>query len=69
MSDFEEFDPCSECKGQGVVPETRRAPGWARMHNERVRNYRGGPRPNVHDFDQTVFVKCPRCKGSGDEGE
>ena len=59
---------CRECGGRRVILDTRRVAGWGRMHNDAVRNYRGGPRPNMRtDYNEVVRITCPWCEGSGQE--
>ncbi|HEY1292869.1 MAG TPA: hypothetical protein VGJ60_07320 [Chloroflexota bacterium] len=57
-------ESCPNCGGRGYTTETRRVRGYGALHNERVRNYRGGPRPNLRtDYNESYRERCPLCDG------
>jgi hypothetical protein len=50
---------CLTCDGRGWYWDTRRQRGWGVLHNERVRNYSGGPRPNMRtDYNESFRQRC-----------
>jgi len=61
---------CQTCQGRGYIKVRRRVRGWRAIHNARVRNYRGGPRPNSDTDDclfETVEIPCPDCASQASE--
>lgn len=49
---------CEECKDLGFTEQKRYIRGYKAIHNQRVRNYSGGRRPNVNDLKEPVYVPC-----------
>jgi hypothetical protein len=57
---------CAHCKDEGYTIQRRYIRGYKAIHNKRVRNYRGGPRPKSTDLKEEVYVACPYCE-AGEE--
>jgi hypothetical protein len=52
-------ETCPKCDGRGYTFEVRRMRGWGALHNQRVRAYQGGPRPNMRtDYRETFTQRC-----------
>ena len=49
---------CDKCKDLGYIVTYQLPKGYKSRHNQRVRNYSGGRRPNVNDLKERVMRPC-----------